>query len=415
MTDTTTTLRPFNPAPVLLLTGTVYLNFLGRLVFSPLLVEIGADLGVGHAVTGSLFLIMAVGYSVTMLLSGFVARAIDHRATIQVASLVAGLALLLTAVSPSLRLIQVGVFFLGAGAGLYAPSGIAALTEMVSSRDWGKAIAFHDLGPNLAFVSAPFLTNLLLPVTSWRGVIAILGAAVLVMLVVFSLTSRAGRFRGEPPRFSTVTELLRQRRFWAVATFFVLAAAAALGVFSILPTYLTSERNFDQSTVNTVVGLSRISGIVMVFVSGVLRDRLGERVLIGTVVGLGGVLTLLFGVLRGGPLVAVVFLQPAVIAAFFPAALSALSRIGTATSRNLVVSLMIPAVNTVGAGIFPAGMGVLGDLGLFYLGFIVLGALMIGSLFLVPLLDPKTTHQDTADREAEGREAHAREARAAPE
>ncbi|MFW5729404.1 MAG: MFS transporter [Spirochaetota bacterium] len=397
MTNTTTTLRGFNPFPVLLLTGTIYVSFLGRLVFSPLLVEIGADLGVGHAVTGGLFLIMAVGYSATMLLSGFVAPAIDHRATIQVASLVVGVTLLLISVSPSLRLIQIGVFLLGGGAGLYAPSGIATLTEMVPPRNWGKAIALHDLGPNLAFVSAPFLTNLLLPVTSWRGVVAILGAAALAMLVVFSLTSRAGRFRGEPPRFSTVTGLLRQRRFWAVAAFFVLAASATLGVFSILPTYLTSERNFDQSTVNTVVGLSRLSGIVMVFVSGVLRDRLGERVLIGAVVGLGGVLTLLFGILRGGSLVAVVFLQPAVVAAFFPAALSALSRIGTATSRNLVVSLMIPAVNTVGAGVFPAGMGLLGDLGVFYLGFIVLGGLMLGSLLLVPMLDPKVAPHEPVD------------------
>jgi NNP family nitrate/nitrite transporter-like MFS transporter len=392
MTDTTTPLRNFNPLPVLLLTGTVYLNFLGRLVFSPLLVPIEAEFNVGHAVTGSFFLIMAIGFSVTMLLSGFVARLIGHRATIQTASLAVVVSTLAIAASPDLLLIQIGLFVLGAGAGLYAPSGIAALTEMVEPTDWGKAIAFHDLGPNLAFISAPFLTNVLLPVTSWRGVVATIGVAAAAMLLLFSLASDAGRFKGEPPRFSTVTDLIRQPRFWAVGTFFMLAASATLGVFSILPTYLTVERNFNSATVNTLVGLSRISGIVMVFVSGVLRDRLGERILIGAVVGVGGVLTILFGVLHGTPLVVVVFLQPAVVTAFFPAALSALSRIGTATSRNVVVSLMIPAANTMGAGVFPAAMGVLGDNGVFYLGFLALGGVMLASLGLVRFLDPKMHH-----------------------
>lgn len=380
-------LQRFNPLPVLLLTGTVYLNFLGRLIFSPLLVEIEAEFQVGHAVTGSFFLIIAVGFSTAMLLSGFIARVLEHRTTIQLASLLVVLSLLLVALSPGLALIQVGLFFLGAGAGLYAPSGIAALTEMVSSEHWGKAIAFHDAGPNLAFISAPFLANLLLPLMSWRGAVAVVAGATGAMLLLFSLMSHAGRFHGDPPRFSTVRELVRQKRFWAVGSYFVLAASAAIGVFAILPTYLTVERSFDATTVNTVVGLSRISGVFMVFVSGFLRDRLGERILIGGVLALGGVLTLLFGLLRGEALLVAVFLQPAVVAAFFPAALSALSRIGTARSRNVVVSLMIPTANIVGAGIFPSVMGLLGDAGMFYIGFLALGSLMVLSLIMVPLLD----------------------------
>ncbi len=386
--STTTATPRFNPAPVLLLTGTVYLSFLGRLVFSPLLVEVGLEFDVGHAVTGSIFLIISVGFSVTMLLSGFVAKVLHHRTTIQLASVIVSASLFLVAVSPSLVLIQIWVFFLGAGAGLYAPSGIAALTEMVESQHWGKAIAFHDLGPNLAFISAPFLSNLLLPITSWRGVVAGIGAAAALMLLVFSLASDTGRFHGEPPRFATIKELARQGRFWAVAIFFVLAASAAFGVFSILPTYLSVERDFDPATVNTIVGLSRVSGVVMVFVSGLLRDRFGERALISTVLAVGGVLTVLMGLLYGNALVAVVFLQPALITAFFPAALSALSRIGTTSSRNVVVSLMIPAANVVGAGLFPQMMGLLGDVGLFYLGFVILGGLMIASLSLIRFLDP---------------------------
>jgi NNP family nitrate/nitrite transporter-like MFS transporter len=64
---------------------------------------------------------------------------------------------------------------LGAGAGLYLPSGIATLTGLVAPRHWGKAIAIHELAPNLDFVTAPLLSEALLNWTSWRGVLILFG------------------------------------------------------------------------------------------------------------------------------------------------------------------------------------------------------------------------------------------------
>ena len=66
-----------------------------------------------------------------------------------------------------------GIYFslivIGLSAGFYLPSGIVILTDLVSREHWGKAIAFHELAPNLGFITAPLLVEALLGLASWRG------------------------------------------------------------------------------------------------------------------------------------------------------------------------------------------------------------------------------------------------------
>ena len=70
------------------------------------------------------------------------------------------------------------------------------------------------------------------------------------------------------------------------------------------------------------------------------------------------ILTGLLGFGQNVLLVIVVFLQPAVVAAFFPVALLGLANVGPPQTRNVAVSLMIPFVYLFGGGIVPAAMGV---------------------------------------------------------
>ena len=71
-----------------------------------------------------------------------------------------------------------GFFALGFACGLYMPSAIATITSLIDRQHWGKAIAVHELAPNLAFFSAPFIAELFLTWLTWR---AALGAAALAL------------------------------------------------------------------------------------------------------------------------------------------------------------------------------------------------------------------------------------------
>lgn len=365
----------------------LFFSMYGRVLLSPLLVYLQQDLGVGPARATRLFLTISLAYSPVMLLSGFLGGRLVHRQTIALSSAVIGLGLIVIALAPTLVWMHVGAALAGAGAGLYPPAGVAAVTGIVRDEIRGKALALHEVGPNLAFVVAPIIVSVATLGVHWRWIPGVSGVAALVAAGLFDRRSIAGGFRGAPPHLHNVTAILRKGEFWAILVFFSLAAASTMGVFSIMPTYLVTTRGYPVALVNGVISASRISGLVVVFLSGILLDWIGVRRLMITVIGLTGLLTIAVGLLSGTPLLIAVLIQPLIIVAFFPAAVSAMADLGPPEMRNVAVSVMIPGVNIFAAGFFPALMGYLTEIGAVGAGFVGLGTVMLLSLVLTRLLD----------------------------
>jgi NNP family nitrate/nitrite transporter-like MFS transporter len=387
MADTERSFRAALPWVVVLM-GMVFFAIFPRLIFSPLLVSIADDLGLSYAEASGFFFYASIGFVGALLFSGHLSRYITHRWTIVAAVGITGGALLSASFAESKPALNAALVVAGVGSGLYPGSGIATLSAMVHARHRGSALAVHESGPNLAFVLAPVVVSLLLPITDWRGVLRIVAFASLSASAGFALFGRGGGERGEPPHFDKLRVFLRDRTFWVLALYFVLAASCAMGVFSVLPTFLIVDHGLGQTFVNRLVGLSRVSGFLAILVAGTLSDRLGIRVVIGAIFGITGTATLMLGLLEGSALTVAVFVQPMVVTSFFPAALAALAGIGPPSSRNLGVSLAIPLANFIGSGVVPPILGNAGEAGNFSLGFIVLGALVLGSMALLPLLQP---------------------------
>ena len=100
----------FSVGPMIIFTLMVFFNFLSRGLFAPLLPIIEEEFAISHAAAGSLFLIMSVGFSGMMILSGFPAKLLTHRGMIIFYELFLGGALFLCALSNSFRLFQFSVF-----------------------------------------------------------------------------------------------------------------------------------------------------------------------------------------------------------------------------------------------------------------------------------------------------------------
>jgi hypothetical protein len=71
---------------------------------------------------------------------------------------------------------------------------------------------------------------------------------------------------------------------------------------------------------------------------------------------------------------------------FFVPGFAALSRVTSPGVNNVAISLMTPMASFLGAGVLPAGLGLMGKLGSFSTGFILLGGLILGSALVVNLL-----------------------------
>jgi NNP family nitrate/nitrite transporter-like MFS transporter len=275
---------------------------------------------------------------------------------------------------------------LGLSAGLYLPSGIATLTDMVSSKHWGKAIAVDELAPILSFITAPFLAEGIMIWFSWRGVLAVLGGATVVLGGAFTYFGRGGAFFGEIPSPKNLRVLLTIPSFWIMMVFFSMGIGASLGVYTMLPLYLVAEEGVKRAWANTLVGLSRIAAIGVVFIAGWATDRIGPRRALGGAFLATGMTTIFLGLFHGVRILPALFLQPVLSSSFFPAGFAALSKIGPAQIRNVAVALVIPMAYVIAAGVIPAGIGILGDHGYFSLGFILVGILVMGTPILLRYL-----------------------------
>ena len=372
--------------PLFLLTGIFFLNFISRIILAPLMPTIENDLGIGHGEAGAIFFLISLGYFATLMGSGFFSSRLTHRKTIILSSMVSGAALLAVSISHTMCGIRIGLIIVGMAAGLYLPSGISTLTSLVRSRDWGKAIAIHEMAPNFGFVVAPLLSEALLRWLSWRHILILVGVASASSGLAFARFGRGGEFPGESPRPGTLGILVAEPSLWIMVTLFSLGIGASIGIYSMLPLYLVSERAMVSSWANYLVAISRISVLGIAFLSGVVTDRLGPKVAMGGVFLGTGLATFLLGVVPQSWIVPVVFLQPMMAACFFPPGFAALSRIGPPHVRNISLSFALPPAFLLGGGAIPAGIGVLGEMGSFGLGISLVGGIVMSGFIILHYL-----------------------------
>ncbi|MDD5100076.1 MAG: MFS transporter [Syntrophales bacterium] len=369
-----------------LLTGLFYLNMLLRVVLSPLLPLIEKDLGLSHSGAGSFFMMIAMGYATGLFGSGFVSARLSHRWTIVIASVAGGCIFGLIAVSQALWAIRLGLVFLGVASGLYLPSGMTTITAAIRSDHWGKAIAFHEFAPTLAFISAPLIVEGLLLFCRWQEILILIGASSVCLGLVFFRLAPGKDFSGEAPTLDNIRLLVGTPAFWIMAVLFSLSISSTMGLYSMMPLYLVAERGIDRETANMLVGLSRVSLLIMGFFAGWISDRIGPKPTITAVILFNGLMTILLGLLPGRWVLLMVFLQPTLTGCFFPAGFTILSRIVPANARHLSVSLTMFIAYLIGAGFAPMLFGVFGDRGAFGTSFILAGGLMLLSALLLPRL-----------------------------
>ena len=377
--------RTYLPA-LLIMTVIFFINFLARIILGPLLPAVEHDLGIDHSQSGSFFFLISLGYLVALIGSGFVSSQITHRRTIICSCAALGGALLLVVAGTSLTGMYPALLLLGLAAGIYLPSGVATITTFVDTRHWGKAFAVHEIAPNLSFVIAPLFAVSVLQWFSWRMSVGLIGVAALGAGGMFYLLGKGGRFAGEAPHPRAIQALLVQSPFWIMVILFGLGISATVGIYTMLPLYLVTERGFDLANANTLVSLSRIPTIATALFSGLVIDRLGPRRAIVLIFIVTGLMTVILGTVSTAWVSLAVFLQPILAVCFFPAGFAMLAAIAPPQSRNVAVSLAVPCGFLVGGGVVPGAIGMLADAGMFSLGIIIVGVCIFAGCFVALFL-----------------------------
>ena len=373
--------------PLLFITLLFFLNFVARILLSPLAPVMEMELGYSHAGTGSLFLVTSLGYFFGLFASGMISSRWTFTQTIQLS--VSGFGLCLIGIAFSRNYWQIGVLVtvLGFMAGLYLPAGMAKLTELIPSTHWGMGLAIHELGPNFALFLVPLQVEILLGFFDWHQVLLFQGVLALGIIAVYRFYAGQGGSRGVAPKLSTVQDFFQQKSFWKLVLLFGLGVGSTLGIYSMLPVYFI-DQGIERSLGNSMLSASRALSIPVVLIGGWLTDRIGVDRSLMIILITGGLLTALIGMLQGYWLFVPVFLQPLFAVCFFSPAFKALALSVPAELRNQAVAYTVPFGFLLGAGVIPLVLGLLGDAGLFQLAFIAMGALVTaGSLLTKELVE----------------------------
>jgi NNP family nitrate/nitrite transporter-like MFS transporter len=329
-----------------------------------------------------------------MLFCGFIAARIGHGMTIVVALGLITIGLALSGCAGSVPVLGLGMLFIGAGAGVYPPSGIAMINTKISVDRRSTAFAMHEIGPNLSLLLAPLMVLLIEPWFGWRGVLFALAGICGLSTFAFFRWGTMDSGVGAAPDLSTIGKILKMRTTYVGMLTFSAALAGLHGVYAILPAYLVTEYELSPQYVNILLTVSRISSVLILFWAGPIIGYLGKRRTMILILLFTGLFTGLIGVVEGGMVPVVVIAQPALLVVMIPAMLSSVADIGESRYQNITYALIITVGVSFGGGLVPALLGLFGDHGLGWLGFISLAGFM-ASTILCLLVTPGFGREQT--------------------
>lgn len=352
-----------------------FLNFSARTSFSPILPLIEDYLSLSHGEAGALFASLSIGYSLTLLLAGRFASVWGYKRTVVTGFVGVSLVFLAIQWIQSYLAFHVLFFLLGMATGVHLPSIVPIITETYKSQHWGKAMGIHESAASLSIFCIPFLVAFGLHFLSWRRLLLILGMAALLLPIYFWKVSVEPKPETDQRR-SSYLHLLRKRTVWILSIFWIFATASCLGIYSVLPLYLTKERGIDLYFANTLFGISRVGGIFTSIASGFLADRYGVGTILRLSLWTTGLSTVLLSLFSSLPLIfSTLILQATLSLSFFPVGMAMVSKLTPLSERSMVTGIILSIGVIFGMGFFPFLLGLTADYFSFRVGILGLGVL----------------------------------------
>ena len=357
-----------------------FLNFGMRTMFSPLLPLIEDEFLVSHARATSVLIFLGVGYAVSLFSSGLFAGRIGYKRAVVVSLYTSSVVFLAVPFVKDLSTLYFASFVIGLSMGVYFPSIIPLVTESFAEKDWSRAIAVQDCAAPIAIFATPFIALGLLHFVAWRWIFCIYAGFFIISATTFALLGQEVKILH--PRKAAFGALMKSKSLWIVASLTVVALAVNLGVYFIIPLYLTKELSANITFANTVLGISRFGGIIVAIMAGLFINRIQLTKMLFFIFLISGILTMLVGFASLPFIGLFLFLQTTCVTAFFPVSLVIAAKVFSRETRGMAMGIIGTISTIVAVGIIPCLLGLSGDLISFRFGIIVLGAIAVLSSWL---------------------------------
>lgn len=339
------------------LLGMVFVVNFGRVVFAPLVEPLQAAFDVGPATVGAIVSLVWFGTALPRLPLSYILTRVSRRRIVVASGVMLTASAALTASSPDIQTLRIGVLAVGVASGTYFVSAVPLIGELYPDRV-GKRIGIHGTAAQLAAVAAPTIVVSVVAVTTWQTVFWLLAAAAFFTTLAFAFGLRKTDQIPESPPARNFRGVLRNWRVVLAGMLFISAAGFVWqGLFNFYVSVMLA-RGLDTGTANALLTVTFAAGIPAFWASGALVDRLPTVPYILALVGAftAGVLGLT--VFRGALALSVIsIILGYTIHGLFPAldtyvlsALPADTRAGTfAAFSGLSIALEASGSGVVGA------------------------------------------------------------------
>jgi MFS family permease len=277
--------------------------YLGRSILAPILPLLSSELGLTYAQVGLIESAYLVGYIVVKVPAGLVANRIGIKRTLVLSMVGYGASTALNFGAAGFAHLMVFRFLLGLFQGVHLPLANTLLSERFGERQ-GRAIGFHESGPNvgntIAFPLAVTITSAL----GWRWAFLILGLPAFLLAGVATLVLRDDKKvengdRSQPGGVGSLRGFTRVLVPMALAHATYNLCLRTLLIF--IPSYLVDFRGMSFAAAGFVASAMPAAGIVAKVSSGFLAERVGRRASIVSAIALSGVFILSLVWLPSGP------------------------------------------------------------------------------------------------------------------
>jgi MFS family permease len=358
-----------------------FLNMSVRTIFSPIMPLIEDEFMIRHARASSIFMFQSLGYAISsFFFAGFYSGRFGYKRSIALSLGITSFVLFLTSFTKVFSVFYIFAFILGFATGIYLPAAIPLITEYFTQNKWSKSVAIHDTGAPISIVSTPLIVLFILQFYTWRGVFVVLAVFFLASALIFYSISDEMKI-GRSERVS-VRNLIKIRSFWTLSIIWGFAAGANIGLYLIVPLFLTKELSVSIEYANSLLGISRVGGIGVAVLIGFFVDRIHLRKTMFAMLFLSGLFTVLTGVVPVRFIGFSLFFEGILVTGFFPLAVVAITKIFSREMRSMAAGIVLAYTVVFGVGLIPYLIGLSGDLLSFRFGICLLGI----SVSLISLL-----------------------------
>ena len=354
-------------------------------MLSPLLPIIEDELSISHALAGSLFFYISVGFTITVFMTGLISKTIGYKRSIITSLSVLVLALMALRFADAYFHFAIIAFFIGLGTGIYLPCAIPLITSIFSRDNWGKVIGFHETAASTNFLAIPILVAFMLRFYQWKTFFVFLSGIFLVFIILF--WALAPDTRPQAEKKAGYLTIIRRKDFWVLTIVWSMATMSTMGIYSITPLFLVKEKEIALEFANTVFGISRVGGLFATILTGFILDRFVVKKMLIFIILVTGLSTIGIALAPGfWLLVAMLVIQATVSVTFFPTAITMISKLTQLEERSTFMGMILATASVFGAGLSPIALGFVADRWSFGMGILAMGILTSVSCLLIKKL-----------------------------